>query len=124
MDRVGRWVEMKVRRAAYGPSLLLAWLTRQLAPAKPATAQENPMKAIVYDKYGPPDVLKLKEIDKPVVHDDDVLVRVHAASVNPYDWHFVTGLPYFARLEFGLLKPKRTYWEMMWRGRLKRSARA
>ncbi|MFB3107060.1 MAG: NAD(P)-dependent alcohol dehydrogenase, partial [Pseudomonadales bacterium] len=65
------------------------------------------MKAIVYDKYGPPDVLELREIDKPVVSDDDVLVRVHAASLNPYDWHFMTGLPYFARLEFGLLKPKR-----------------
>jgi NADPH:quinone reductase-like Zn-dependent oxidoreductase len=65
------------------------------------------MKAIVYDKYGPPDVLELKEIDKPVVNDDEVLVRVHAASVNPYDWHFMTGLPYFARLQFGLLKPKR-----------------
>ena len=64
------------------------------------------MKAIAYDKYGPPHVLGLKEIDKPVVNDDDVLVRVHAASLNPYDWHFMTGLPYVARLEFGLLKPK------------------
>jgi NADPH:quinone reductase-like Zn-dependent oxidoreductase len=65
------------------------------------------MKAIVYDKYGSPDdVLELREIDRPIVEDDEVLVRVRAASVNPYDWHWVTGLPYFSRIQFGLLKPK------------------
>jgi len=64
------------------------------------------MKAIVYDKYGSPDVLELKEVDKPVVHDDDVLVRIRAASVNPYDWHLLTGLPYVGRVSMGLLKPK------------------
>jgi len=47
------------------------------------------MKAIVYHKYGSPDVLELADIDKPVVTDDDVLVRVRAASVNPFDWHFM-----------------------------------
>jgi NADPH:quinone reductase-like Zn-dependent oxidoreductase len=63
------------------------------------------MKAIVYHRYGPPDVLQLQEIDKPVTDDDGVLVRVRAASVNPYDWHFMTGRPYIARMVFGLLKP-------------------
>ncbi len=63
------------------------------------------MKAIVYHKYGSPDVLEFQEVDKPVVHDDDVLVRIRAASVNPYDWHFLTGRPYIARVQFGLLKP-------------------
>jgi NADPH:quinone reductase-like Zn-dependent oxidoreductase len=48
------------------------------------------MKALVYDKYGSPDVLELREIDKPVVTDDDVLVRVHVCSVNPLDWHTLT----------------------------------
>ena len=65
------------------------------------------MKAIVYHKYGSPEVLELQEIDKPVVKDDDVLVRVHAASVNPLDWHLLTGTPYIARIGAGLLKPKR-----------------
>jgi len=65
------------------------------------------MKALVYDKYGLPDVLELREIDKPVVTDDDVLVRVHASSVNPLDWHTLTGTPYIARMQAGLLKPKR-----------------
>jgi NADPH:quinone reductase-like Zn-dependent oxidoreductase len=64
------------------------------------------MKAIVYEKYGPPDVLELREVDKPVVGDDQVLVRVHAASVNPVDWHTMTGTPYMVRMMAGLLKPK------------------
>jgi NADPH:quinone reductase-like Zn-dependent oxidoreductase len=64
------------------------------------------MKAIVYKKYGSPDVLQLREIDRPVVKDDELLVRIRAASLNPYDWHFMTGLPYLGRLQFGLLKPK------------------
>jgi NADPH:quinone reductase-like Zn-dependent oxidoreductase len=64
------------------------------------------MKAIVYDKYGSPDVLELKEIDKPAVGDDQVLIRVRAASVNPLDWHFMRGRPFFLRIKAGLRKPK------------------
>jgi NADPH:quinone reductase-like Zn-dependent oxidoreductase len=64
------------------------------------------MKAIVYDEYGSPDVLELKDIDKPPVNDDEVLVRVHAASVNRLDWHLMRGSPYIARLQAGLRKPK------------------
>ena len=64
------------------------------------------MKAIVYHKYGSPDVLGLQDIDMPVVNDDDVLVRVRAASLNPYDWHFMRGEPRFMRLISGLRKPK------------------
>jgi hypothetical protein len=51
------------------------------------------VKAIVYERYGPPDVLELKDIDKPAVADDGVLVRIRAASANPYDWHFMRGKP-------------------------------
>jgi NADPH:quinone reductase-like Zn-dependent oxidoreductase len=64
------------------------------------------MKAIVYEMYGSPDVLELRDIDKPSVSDDGVLVRIRAASANPYDWHFMRGKPYFTRLMFGLFKPK------------------
>ena len=64
------------------------------------------MKAIVYHKYGSPDVLELEEVQKPTPRDDEVLVRVHAASVNPLDWHLMRGEPFLARLEAGLLKPK------------------
>jgi len=64
------------------------------------------MKAIVYDKYGSPDVLRLQEIDKPVANDDDVLVRVRAAGTNPLDWHFMRGTPYVMRMMSGLFTPK------------------
>ena len=65
------------------------------------------MQAVVYDRYGSSDVLRLVELDKPVPEDDEVLVRVRAASINPYDWHFMAGVPYLMRLQFGLRKPKR-----------------
>jgi NADPH:quinone reductase-like Zn-dependent oxidoreductase len=64
------------------------------------------MKAMVYSDYGPPDHLALQEIEVPTVEDDQVLVRVHASSVNWLDWHFLTGTPFLARLMAGLLKPK------------------
>jgi NADPH:quinone reductase-like Zn-dependent oxidoreductase len=67
---------------------------------------ENAMKAIVYDRYGPPDVLELREVDQPAPKDDQVLVRVHATSVNPADWHLMTGTPYIERLSGGLRTPK------------------
>jgi len=64
------------------------------------------MKAIVYERYGSPGVLELTDIEVPSVSDDSVLVRIRAASANPYDWHFMRGKPLFTRLMFGLLKPK------------------
>ncbi len=65
------------------------------------------MKAIIQSKYGSIDDLELREIDKPLVQDKDVLVRVRAASVHPDVWHVVTGLPYALRLMgAGLLRPK------------------
>ena len=65
------------------------------------------MKAIVYTKYGPPEVIELKEVEKPTPKDNEVLVKVHAASVNPLDWHALRGTPFMFRLMGGgLLKPK------------------
>jgi len=74
---------------------------RKLAPA-------NPMKAIVYCDYGLAN-LKLAEIEKPTPTDDQILVKVRAASINPYDWHFIEGSPKVIRLlGIGLRKPKDT----------------
>jgi NADPH:quinone reductase-like Zn-dependent oxidoreductase len=64
------------------------------------------MKAIVYTEYGLPDVLQLKEIEKPTLEDDEVLVEVHATSVNSADATMSKGEPFLARLWSGLLKPK------------------
>jgi NADPH:quinone reductase-like Zn-dependent oxidoreductase len=64
------------------------------------------MKAIVYRTYGSPDVLKCEEVEKPTAGDNEVLIRVCAASVNPYDRHFMRGEPYFVRIMAGLRKPK------------------
>ena len=64
------------------------------------------MKAIAYHSFGSPDVLRCEEIEKPIPGDDEVLIAVRAASVNPLDWHFLRGTPYIGRLQFGLRKPK------------------
>jgi NADPH:quinone reductase-like Zn-dependent oxidoreductase len=67
------------------------------------------MKAIVCTKYGPPDVLQLKEVEQPAPKDNEVLIAVHAASVNQYDWHLLTADFFLVRLMGGgLLKPKHT----------------
>src|SRR5712692_7262228 len=66
------------------------------------------MRAIVYHKYGSPDVLELKEVEEPTPKDDEVLVKVHAASANALDWHYMRGTPFLARLVNGLQKPKNT----------------
>jgi NADPH:quinone reductase-like Zn-dependent oxidoreductase len=79
--------------------------------------KDNHMKAIVYAEYGSPDVLQLKEVEKPsptpalaggAREEDEVLVKIHAASVNPADWHLMRAEPFLARLENGLRRPKNT----------------
>lgn len=64
------------------------------------------MQAIVYHRYGPPDVLELQEIPKPTPTDGQVLIRVHAASANPYDWHLLRGTPLLIRPFIGLRMPR------------------
>jgi len=64
------------------------------------------MKAIIYEKYGPPNVLQLTEVEKPTPKDDEVLVKVMAASLNAGDWHALRGTPFLQRLESGFPKPK------------------
>ncbi len=66
------------------------------------------MKAAVYTRYGPPDVVQITDVEKPSPKDNEVLINVRAASVNPYDWHFMRGTPYGVRLVAGLRKPKVT----------------
>jgi NADPH:quinone reductase-like Zn-dependent oxidoreductase len=84
------------------------WMSDNDCEERRATAPKNPMKAITYREYGGPEVLQLEEGAKPEPKDDQVLVRVRAAALNPYDMHFLHGTPYFMRLGAGLRKPKFT----------------
>lgn len=66
-----------------------------------------PMKAVVYNKYGPPEVLQVQEVEKPTPKDDEVLIKIYAASVNAYDWHFLTADIFLIRfMGAGFFKPK------------------
>ena len=64
------------------------------------------MKAVLYPRYGGPDILELQELETPKPTDEEVLIRVRASSVNPYDWHFMRGEPYLLRLMSGVRRPK------------------
>lgn len=64
------------------------------------------MKAIVFHKYGSPDFLEFRDVPKPSPKDDECLIRIHASSVNSWDWEYLNGVPFINRLMFGLLRPK------------------
>jgi NADPH:quinone reductase-like Zn-dependent oxidoreductase len=80
--------------------------TTDCGPAPALADNVNSMKAIVSRCYGAPDVLEFADVEKPVPADNEVLVKVHAASVNPLDWHYMRGSPYFLRLSSGVGAPK------------------
>src|ERR1700754_3838678 len=80
-------------------------------PVSPRTRRSTKMKAFVLTSYGSPEALQLTDIDKPTPGPGEALVRVRATSVQPWDWHFMRGEPYFSRLmpgDMGLRGPKKT----------------
>jgi len=80
----------------------------ECVPAPSLAADADTMKAIVYRCYGSPDVLEYGDVEKPVPLANEVLVRVHAAGVNPLDWHYMRGSPYLMRLGSGIGAPQDT----------------
>ena len=80
--------------------------TKDCEPAPPVAGGVETMQAVRYRCYGSADVLEIGEVAKPVPADNEVLVRVHAAAVNPLDWHYMRGSPYFMRLDSGIGKPR------------------
>ncbi len=108
--RKGR-IRRVLRRVFYliiiliGALAIYAWATG--ARQEPIETGEPHMKAVVYTNYGSPEVLEIRDIKKPVPNDDQVLVKVRAASLNPLDWHYMEGTPYIMRaMGVGLRKPK------------------
>src|SRR6516164_3730606 len=106
MKRVLKWLFLLILIGGFVWFEIAYWRSTNDCDRKNAAAPSNPMKAIIYCDYGLANV-RLADIEKPVPKDDEVLVRVHAASVNPYDWHFIEGTPYVMRaMGVGLRKPK------------------
>src|SRR5438046_6851597 len=107
IKRILKWTAAVVFLGLFAWFFIAYWTSSNDCDRKTA-APNNPMKAIVYCDYGLPN-LKLQEIEKPTPADDQLLVRVRAASVNPYDWHFVEGTPKIVRLVgVGVRKAKDT----------------
>jgi NADPH:quinone reductase-like Zn-dependent oxidoreductase len=80
--------------------------TKPCEPGSELAADATTMKAVVYRCYGPPEVLSYEDVEKPVPADNQVLVKVHAAAVNPLDYHYMRGLPYIMRLSSGIGAPE------------------
>jgi NADPH:quinone reductase-like Zn-dependent oxidoreductase len=101
-----RWKLFGINRSSRSPKPMAVMPTTKVESGQLGSARTE-MKAIVQHKYGEPEaVLELQDIAMPVVKDDEVLVRVHAASVHVGDWILVRGVPYVARMATGLPKPK------------------
>ncbi len=106
IKRVLWWSAGAIPLALLVAACVAYWTSTNTCADLGATAPGNPMKAIVYCDYGSADVLKLQDVEKPSPADDEVLVRVRAAAVNPLDWHFIRGTPYAMRIQSGMRKPK------------------
>jgi NADPH:quinone reductase-like Zn-dependent oxidoreductase len=106
--RVIRWTAGAIFLALVATALGAYWTSSNACYDRAAVAPGNPMKAIVYCDYGSPDVLKVEDVEKPVPGDDEVLIRVRAAALNPLDWHFMRGTPYVGRIGMGLRRPEVT----------------
>ncbi|HEX4826193.1 MAG TPA: NAD(P)-dependent alcohol dehydrogenase [Candidatus Polarisedimenticolaceae bacterium] len=107
LRRIVRWTVIAVPLVAVA-AFAVAYFTSDNACSEPKRPVRDPMKAIVYCDYGTSEVLRLEEVEKPVLAEGRVLVRVRAASVNPLDWHFMRGTPYLMRMGTGLRRPKDT----------------
>src|SRR6184192_61505 len=109
LKRILKWTSVAILLALFvGIFALFIAYWRSTNDCGRTAAPKNPMKAIIYCDYGLAN-LKLEEVEKPVPNDDQILVRVRAASVNSYDWHFIEGTPKIMRaMGVGLRKPKDT----------------
>jgi len=105
LKRIVGWIAGAISLALVAAALIAYWTSDNIC-SENIPIRGDRMKAAIYCDYGAPDVLKFVELEKPTAGDDQVLVRVRAASVNPLDWHYIRGTPYFMRIQAGLRKPK------------------
>lgn len=106
LRRIARWSAGVILVALVVVALIAYWASDNACVDGRVAAPHNPMKAVVYCDYGAADVLQLADVEKPAPDDDQLLIKVRAAALNPLDWHFIRGTPYVMRLQTGLRKPK------------------
>ncbi len=108
LKRALKWTAVVAPLALLATGAIAYWRSDN-ACSDPVTGPPRvPMRAAVYCDYGPPRVVRIAQVEKPVAGDSQIVVRVRAAAVNPLDWHYVRGTPYIGRLEMGLRRPKVT----------------
>ncbi len=107
LKRIVGWSAGAILVALVAAAFIAYWTSDNICDENTA-AHGDLMKAVIYCDYGSADVLKFVDIEKPTAADDQVLVKVRAASVNPLDWHYMRGTPYIMRTQVGLRKPKVT----------------
>jgi NADPH:quinone reductase-like Zn-dependent oxidoreductase len=106
LKRIAKWGAAVVA-LAFLALFVAYWMSDNECGGQTAPQGEL-MRAVVYCDYGTADVLRIEDIEKPVPGDDQLLVKVHAAAINPLEWHYMRGTPYIMRLDTGLRKPKDT----------------
>ncbi len=99
--RILGWSALTILLGSIVALFIAYWMSDNACSDPVIAAPDHPMMAIIYCDYGMADVLKLENVEKPVPADDEVLVRVRASSVNPYDWHTIRGTLYLMRLGTG-----------------------
>lgn len=104
LKRVLGWTALAIPLALVAIVFFAYWVSDNVCDYGETTLRD-PARAIVYCEYGTADVLRLVEIEKPIPADDEILVRVRAAAINPLEWHYMRGTPYVMRLDTGLRKP-------------------
>ncbi len=107
--RIIGWTAVAIALALLMTGTVAYWRSdNSCVDGKSAVVAVNPMKAVVYCEFGPPEVLQIAAIEKPVPTDSQLLIRVRAASINPLEWHYMRGSPFVGRIAMGLRKPTDT----------------
>ena len=108
LKRVLKWTAVAIPLALLAAFLVAYWMSDNTCDEDSTAVRRNPMKAVVYCDYGTADVLRLEDVEKPTPEENQLLIKVHAAALNPLDWHYMRGTPYVMRMGTGLRKPEST----------------